>query len=209
MPGLLIGYARCSADAQDDLTAQRDALVALGVEPERIYVDHGLTGTNRAGLDEALAACRSGDVLVVTTLDRLVRSVPAARVIVDELTAGQIKLSIGGLVYDPTDPVGRQWLNAFATLAELKTDIDREKKFLKLFNTKDDRSLEERLAPPPLPPHPPPSPEQLRYRRLVADAMAHPGEWHDGEWWHEMLRRLAARGRRLLHRRRPDARRGK
>jgi hypothetical protein len=40
----------------------------MGVAPERIYVDHGLTGTNRArpGLREAMAACRAGDVLVVT-----------------------------------------------------------------------------------------------------------------------------------------------
>jgi len=62
---MLVGYARCSTD-QQDLTAQRDALVALGVKPSRIYVDHGLTGTNRArpGLREALAACRSGDTLV-------------------------------------------------------------------------------------------------------------------------------------------------
>jgi DNA invertase Pin-like site-specific DNA recombinase len=64
---LLVGYARCSTD-QQDLTAQRDALAGLGVEPDRIYVDHGLTGTNRErpGLREALAACRSGDTLVVT-----------------------------------------------------------------------------------------------------------------------------------------------
>jgi DNA invertase Pin-like site-specific DNA recombinase len=34
--GLLIGYARLSTDAQD-LTAQRDGLRALGVEPERVY----------------------------------------------------------------------------------------------------------------------------------------------------------------------------
>lgn len=69
---MLVGYARCSTDAQD-LTAQRDALTTLGEKPNRIYVDHGLTGTNRArpGLREALAACRSGDTLVVTKLDRL------------------------------------------------------------------------------------------------------------------------------------------
>jgi DNA invertase Pin-like site-specific DNA recombinase len=75
MDALLIGYARVSADEQD-LTAQRDALGGLGVVGERIYVDHGLTGTNRdrPGLCEALAACRDGDTLVVTKLDRLARS---------------------------------------------------------------------------------------------------------------------------------------
>ena len=46
MAPLLIGYARVSTDEQD-LTAQREALAALGVSAERIYVDHGLTGTNR------------------------------------------------------------------------------------------------------------------------------------------------------------------
>ena len=45
MTALLIGYARSSTDAQD-LTAQRDGLTRLGVQSERIYVDHGLTGTN-------------------------------------------------------------------------------------------------------------------------------------------------------------------
>ena len=46
MVALLIGYARCSTD-QQDLTAQRDGLTALGVADNRVYVDHGLTGTNR------------------------------------------------------------------------------------------------------------------------------------------------------------------
>ena len=96
MSALLVGYARCSTD-QQDLTAQRDGLLGLGVEAERIYVDHGLIGTNweRPGLREALAACRAGDTLVVTKLDRLARCLPDARAIADELTIRRISLSFG------------------------------------------------------------------------------------------------------------------
>ncbi|MFN2506328.1 MAG: recombinase family protein [Acidimicrobiales bacterium] len=108
MDALLIGYARVSTDEQD-LTAQRDTLAALGVSSDRTYVDQGLTGTNRErpGLRQALAACRAGDTLVVTKLDRLARSLPDARSIVEDLTRRQVKLSLGGSVHDPTDPVGR------------------------------------------------------------------------------------------------------
>ena len=123
---MLIGYARVSTDSQD-LTAQRDGLAALGVDADRIYVDHGLTGTNRArpGLREALAACRPGDTLVVTKLDRLARSLPDARAIADELTAGEVRLSLGGSVHDPTDPVGRLLFNVLAMVAEFEADLAR------------------------------------------------------------------------------------
>src|SRR5512144_406353 len=115
--GMLVGYARCSTDAQD-LTAQRDALTALGVKPDRIYVDHGLTGANRArpGLREALAACRGGDTLVVTKLDRLARSLPDARDIVAGLTEAGVTLNIGGSLHDPTDPIGRLLFNVLAMI---------------------------------------------------------------------------------------------
>ena len=121
MSALKIGYARVSTDAQD-LTAQRDALHALGVEPDRVYVDHGLTGTNRdrPGLAEALAACRGGDELVVTKLDRLARSLPDARSIADELTGRKVKLALGTSVHDPTDPVGRLLFNVLAMVAEFE-----------------------------------------------------------------------------------------
>ncbi len=122
----MVAYARCSTDDQD-LTAQREALIALGAAPERVYFDHGLTGTNRdrPGLRNALAACRAGDTLVVTKLDRLARSVPDARAIADELTAASVKLSLGGSVYDPLDPVGRLLFNTLAMVAEFEADLAR------------------------------------------------------------------------------------
>lgn len=126
MTELKIGYARVSTDAQD-LTAQKDALTALGVQPGRIYLDHGLTGRHRdrPGLREALAACRSGDTLVVAKLDRLARSVPDARDIADELTSRGVKLQLGSSVHDPTDPVGRLLFNVLAMVAEFEADLIR------------------------------------------------------------------------------------
>jgi DNA invertase Pin-like site-specific DNA recombinase len=126
MSALLIGYARVSTD-QQDLTAQRDGLAALGVGDDRVYVDHGLTGANRdrPGLRQALAACRAGDTLVVTKLDRLARSLPDAREILEDLTRREVKLSIGASVHDPTDPVGRLLFNVLAMVAEFEADLIR------------------------------------------------------------------------------------
>tara|TARA_R110002051_G_scaffold60546_8_gene110875 strand:- start:15430 stop:16068 length:639 start_codon:yes stop_codon:yes gene_type:complete len=126
MTAISIGYARVSTHEQD-LTAQRDGLIALGVAPDRIYVDHGLTGTNRdrPGLREALAACRSGDTLVVAKLDRLARSLPDARDIVAELTERGVRLQLGSSIHDPSDPVGRLLFNVLAMVAEFESDLIR------------------------------------------------------------------------------------
>jgi DNA invertase Pin-like site-specific DNA recombinase len=126
MTATLIGYARCSTDEQD-LTAQRQILLGLGVAPDRIYLDHGCTGTtrNRPGLNQALAAVRAGDTLVVPKLDRLARSVPDARAIGDSLVARDVKLSVGGTIYDPADPMGKMFFNILATFAEFEVDLLR------------------------------------------------------------------------------------
>jgi DNA invertase Pin-like site-specific DNA recombinase len=126
MTATLIGYARCSTDKQD-LAAQEAGLLALGVAPDRIYTDHGLTGTNRArpGLDQALAAVRAGDTLVVPKLDRLARSVPDARDIADGLVKRGVRLAIGSSTYDPTDPMGKMFFNILATFAEFESDLIR------------------------------------------------------------------------------------
>ena len=126
MTATLIGYARCSTDRQD-LAAQRQTLLELGVPEDRIYTDHGLTGTTRArpGLDQALAAVRQGDTLVVPKLDRLARSVPDARAIADQLRERGVKLALGRALYDPGDPMGKMFFNILATFAEFEADLIR------------------------------------------------------------------------------------
>jgi DNA invertase Pin-like site-specific DNA recombinase len=70
-----------------------------------------------------LAACREGDTLVAAKLDRLARSLPDAVAIADELTTRQVRLNLGGSVYDPTDPVGRLMFNVLAMVAEFSDRI--------------------------------------------------------------------------------------
>ena len=61
----------------------------------------------------------------MTKLDRLARSLPDARDILDELTKRKVKLSLGGSIHDPTDPVGRLLINVLAIVAEFETDLIR------------------------------------------------------------------------------------
>jgi len=129
------GHPVCKGSAQTGQSfwsasggsAQKQALENLGVSPDRIYTDHGLTGTNRArpGLDQALAAVRAGDTLVVPKLDRLARSVPDARDIADQLQARGVNLALGASVYDPGDPMGKMFFNILATFAEFESDLIR------------------------------------------------------------------------------------
>ena len=126
MTEIRIGYARCSTDKQD-LNVQQEALIELGVSLDRIYIDKGLTATNRQrpGLDQALAAVRQGDILVVPKLDRLARSVPDARAIADSLLERGVKLALGNTIYDPSDPMGKLFFNVLATFAEFEGDLIR------------------------------------------------------------------------------------
>lgn len=122
----MLGYARVSTAGQD-LTAQTDALLALGVPVDGVFTDKGMTGTrrDRPGLTSVLAACRPGDTLVVTKLDRLARSLRDATDIAEELTRRQVRLNIGGAIYDPTDPVGRLLFNVLGLVAEFEADLIR------------------------------------------------------------------------------------
>lgn len=71
----LIGYARVST-RQQSTDRQRADLLAAGVRPDDLYIDHGVSGAraSRPQFDRALDALIQGDTLVIATLDRLGRS---------------------------------------------------------------------------------------------------------------------------------------
>jgi DNA invertase Pin-like site-specific DNA recombinase len=119
---MIIGYARCSTDRQD-LKIQIAELERQGAD--KVYTDHGLTGTNRErpGLREAQAAVREGDVLVVTKLDRLARNARDAQEIADDLSSRGVKLQLGATVHDPSDPFGKLFFAMLAIFAEFEADL--------------------------------------------------------------------------------------
>jgi len=107
-----LGYAREST-AKQDLERQIEALMAVGIARERIYLDNKSGATvDRPGLRAALGFARRGDVIVVHTLDRLGRTVRDTLHLIHELTergvgvrnlADPIKVDSA----DPADPMGQ------------------------------------------------------------------------------------------------------
>ncbi len=122
-----VGYARVSTSGQS-LDVQLDQLRAAGCE--KIFAEKmsGTTTDGRDALEEALSWVRDGDVLVVTRLDRLARSIVDLRKIVDRLQAkgvGFRALQQGGI--DTTKAEGRLMLNILGAFAEFETEIRKER----------------------------------------------------------------------------------
>lgn len=104
-------------------------LEALGVTPEHIYTDCGLSGAQRSrpGLRDALAVVRAGDTLCVTKLDRLARSLSDAQAILSELHTRGVTVSIGGTVHNPDDPMSRLPVNVLGMVTESERDLIRQR----------------------------------------------------------------------------------
>ncbi|MGH3512074.1 MAG: recombinase family protein [Pseudonocardiaceae bacterium] len=121
-----VGYARCSTDEQD-VGIQIEQLTALGVAPDRIYIDRGFSGTrrtNRAGLEQALAAVWPGSILTVTKFDRFARDVADAHTILTDLSDRGVLFGLGASVYDWKDPFGRLFLQTLAMVAEFEANLN-------------------------------------------------------------------------------------
>ncbi len=71
-----------------------------------------------AGLDQALAVCREGDVFAVPAIDRLARNALGTLELLKELHERGIVFSLNGTVYDPNDPMAKPFFTMLAAVAE-------------------------------------------------------------------------------------------
>ena len=110
-----IGYARVSAD-ENDPTPQLAALAKANCL--QVFQDHASGAkADRPGLTTALAGLRRGDVLVVTSLDRLGKSLSHLVALVDNLAARGVELRSLEDMIDTATREGAGALQIFTALA--------------------------------------------------------------------------------------------
>ncbi|MCZ7973391.1 recombinase family protein [Agrobacterium salinitolerans] len=121
-----IGYARVSSTGQNE-AAQVDILTRHGAQELFIEKASGTTREGRERLEEAIRFARKGDVLMVTRLDRLARSVLDLNTISQELQSKGVDLIATEQNIDTTTPTGRLMFNMLGAIAEFETDLRRER----------------------------------------------------------------------------------
>jgi len=120
-----IGYARVST-ADQDTALQLDALTGAGCG--KMFEDHASGAqVDRAGLREALAFVRAGDVLVTWKLDRLGRSLPHLIETVAELGRRGVGFRSITEAIDTTTPSGRLVFHLFGALGQFERDLIQER----------------------------------------------------------------------------------
>jgi DNA invertase Pin-like site-specific DNA recombinase len=123
---MIIGYARTSTTEQvAGIEAQERDLKAAGVE--RIYREQTSALGERKELEAAVDFARAGDVLVVTKLDRLARSVAHLVSLVERLEAKGVALRILAMGVDTGTPSGKLMLNVFGAIGQFEREIMLER----------------------------------------------------------------------------------
>ena len=122
----LYGYARVSTDDQD-LTLQVAALTAAGCSIIREEKRSGTTTEGRKELRTILDFIRQGDVLVVTRIDRLARSMGDLQDIVRELRSKGADLRATEQPIDTSTAAGEAFMNMLGVFAQFETSLRRER----------------------------------------------------------------------------------
>ena len=122
----LVGYARVSTRSQN-LESQCDQLKSAGCG--RVFSDEysGKTSRNRTKLNAMLDYLRKNDVVVVTQLDRLSRSMMDLLTLVEDIHERGAELRSLKENLDTTTSSGRLIFRVMGVLAEYEREIIRER----------------------------------------------------------------------------------
>lgn len=121
-----IGYARVSSSEQD-LTIQNEKLLHAGCEIVRLEKQSGTSLQKREELKTILSFLRSDDILVVTKIDRLARSVIDLQNIVGDIKSKNAFLEIIDQPINTQNAAGKAFLDMLGVFAEFENNIRRER----------------------------------------------------------------------------------
>ena len=123
---MIYGYARVSTGRQE-LKTQLEKLKAAGCE--RIYQEK-MTGTKKDGREELrklMDALQEGDTVKITKIDRLARSIPDLRNIIQDMHAVSVTVEFldNNMRFEPNgnDPMQKLMLNMLGSFAEFERDL--------------------------------------------------------------------------------------
>ena len=122
----IVGYARVSTEGQN-LSGQLAALKAAGATT--IYREK-VSGVraNRPQLAKLMAGLGTGDVVVVTKLDRLGRSTRELLDLIERISkVGASFRSLGDPLFDTGSSQGRLLMTMLAAIAEFERELIRER----------------------------------------------------------------------------------
>src|SRR3984885_15485179 len=122
----VIGYARVSTVDQN-LEIQEAALKTAGCDVIRSEKRSGATTKGRTELQTVLEFLRAGDVLMVTRIDRLARSIGDLQDIVRQVKAKGASLKATEQPIDTGTAAGKCFLDMLGVFAEFETNLRRER----------------------------------------------------------------------------------
>src|SRR6202048_2914323 len=122
----VIGYARVSTNDQN-LEIQVAALKAAGCGVIRAEKRSGTTTSGRTELQTVLDFLGAGDVLMVTRIDRLARSIGDLQDIVRAVKAQGASLKATEQPIDTSTAAGKAFLDMLGVFSEFETNLRRER----------------------------------------------------------------------------------
>lgn len=121
-----VGYARTSTiDQTAGFEAQLRELKATSCE--KIFQEQVSSIAKRTQLQAAIEFVREGDVLVVTKIDRLARSVSDLLTIIHVLEQKKVSIRILNLGMDTQTPTGKLMLTVLGGIAQFEREIMLER----------------------------------------------------------------------------------